>query len=60
MAMTTATNSGGPLVTPAETGALIVQPVIDEAVATQVSTVVTTGTKSFRIPGTFYCDVIGP
>lgn len=50
MAMTTAANSGGPLLSPAQVGELLVQPVISASIATTVSTVVPISSGSYRVP----------
>ena len=44
------TAGAGPILTPAEVESLVVRPVIDQAVSSQVSTVITIGTNSLRIP----------
>ena len=48
MASTTAT--GGPILTPAQVSAVVIQPLIEQSVAAQVSTVVQTGSHQLRIP----------
>ena len=48
MAMTTVT--GSPVLTPAQVHALVIQPLIDQSVAAQVSTVVTTSSHDLRVP----------
>ena len=48
MAMTT--SNGAPVLSPAEVHALVVQPLIDQSVAAQVSTVITVGTNQLRVP----------
>src|SRR5262245_58096558 len=50
MAMTTASNSGGPVLSPEQVSALVIQPLIDQSVAAQVSTVVQTGSHDLRVP----------
>ena len=48
MAMSTAT--GGPILTPEQVHSLVIQPLIDQSVAAQVSTIVTTGSHDLRVP----------
>src|SRR5258707_9080237 len=48
MAMSTTT--GAPILTPAQVNALVIQPLIDQSVAAQVSTVVTTSSHDLRVP----------
>ena len=48
MAMTTVT--GGPVLTPAQVHALVVQPLIDQSVAAQVSTVIQTSSHDLKVP----------
>src|SRR5512134_921363 len=50
MPMYTPAKRGGLIVAPEQVGALVVQPVIAESVAAQVSTVVQTRAHSYRIP----------
>ena len=50
MALTTLAASGGPILTPEDVQALVVRPLIAEAVATQVSTTVTTRVNQTRFP----------
>jgi HK97 family phage major capsid protein len=48
MALYTAT--GGPILSPEQVAALVVQPLIDQSVAAQVSTVITTTSHDLRVP----------
>jgi HK97 family phage major capsid protein len=48
MAMSTIT--GGPILTPAQVHSLVIQPLIDQSVAAQVSTVVPTSSHDLRVP----------
>jgi HK97 family phage major capsid protein len=50
MTLTTAANSGGPILAPPVVQSLIVEPLIRAAIATQVSTVIQTGSNSTRFP----------
>lgn len=50
MTLTTAANSGAPILAPPTIQALIVEPLIRAAIATQVSTVIQTGSNSTRFP----------
>src|SRR5262245_10875565 len=50
MAMTTASNSGGPVLTPEQVAQLVILPLIEQSVAAQVSTVVQTGSHDLRVP----------
>ncbi len=50
MPMTTAQNSGGPLLRPEEVGPLLVQPAMLLSVAAQVATVVHTTAHTYRVP----------
>lgn len=48
MALTT--SGGASILTPEEVGALVIRPLIEQSVAAQVSTVVTTSSHDFRVP----------
>lgn len=50
MVMTTGTASGGPILRPEQVGDLVVTPVTEQSIATQVATVVTTSSHDYRIP----------
>jgi HK97 family phage major capsid protein len=50
MTLTTAANSGGPILSPETIQALVVEPLIRAAVCTQVSTVIQTQSHSTRFP----------
>lgn len=50
MAMYTPDNSGGPILSPEDVGALLVRPALNFAVAENVTTIVTTSSHDYRIP----------
>ena len=50
MSLLTTAASGGPLLSPEDVQALVVRPLVADAVSTQVSTVVTTGSNQTRFP----------
>jgi len=48
--MSTAASSGGPVLTPEQVRSLVVQPLIEQSVAAQVSTVIQTTSHDLRVP----------
>lgn len=50
MALSTASNSGGPLLTPQQVGDLVVTPMAAESVAMRVTTLKRTASNSYRVP----------
>lgn len=48
--MASLTSTAGPILSPAQVEALVVKPLIDQSVAAQVSTVVTTSSHDLRVP----------